>query len=814
MTSRVFGGGLNIGGANFTTAYLNNNGALSFTPYGGWGGARWCSYSGSLSDGNNGYPLLALWFSDLDTTEFTGSVSLDDGGASQGSNLVYIDYDVDNEALTLTWDDVKRYGSSNPDLAAQLSLKKLGDGRTRITYLYENTSSPTNSSTLLAGWTTGANYSQIPDGVDLDSTVGNTGKLGIWEYDISIDGVITDAVDASAPAPVPTIIAASYDATSGVLTVNVANLLLRTDGGQIIDTSMFAIQLENGQLYELTNNPRYRLAADNQSFTIQLNGSDQAALRSLFDADGLQSSGGTVYNLVAATQDGFAWNTDGNGNTAPTDDTTSIYVTGSNVDRDPPSLVDVSFGNSVDIGITENIVITFSEAVQAGDGHILIRNDAGTVVLDILSSDETQAVFRGSTLILNPTNALDFSTRYVIEIQSDAIEDLAGNSYSGFSDSSPSSLLSFTTGAMPVVSGDQSQTTASPAGVTTQHGDGDGHAEVTSKLRSRHIPSSTSQHVDVNADGRADYLQPHVTSFHASGDGSSLEDYGALVVDPSLTINNFNTINPGVDGLFNVTEPDGSIVLSRIPEGVTILHHDIVTARISGFSAGMSSSTMIMFMPGGLQLQEGDAYVAYNFKTNQYEEYNDSEGHDLYTLKDVDGDGLYDAVQFDLIDGDPEWDAGVSDGSALVNGFLVDGLRTITGTPRVDRLTGNLLMNTLSGGRKNDVLYGGLDIDILLGGKGRDRYVYRHWTESDSYNADRVRFGHKDLFDFTQFDGNLRRDGQQRLVFIGQTAFSGIPGQLRATKGLLEADLSGDGESDFEVVLTGKAVPAAMSFLF
>lgn len=66
-----------------------------------------------------------------------------------------------------------------------------------------------------------------------------------------------------------------------------------------------------------------------------------------------------------------------------------------------------------------------------------------------------------------------------------------------------------------------------------------------------------------------------------------------------------------------------------------------------------------------------------------------------------------------------------------------------------------------------------------------------------------MRLGKTDRFVFSSFDGDSTTEGQQKLFFIGKQAFSGLAGELRASRSLLEADLDGDGISDFALNLRG-----------
>jgi len=69
-----------------------------------------------------------------------------------------------------------------------------------------------------------------------------------------------------------------------------------------------------------------------------------------------------------------------------------------------------------------------------------------------------------------------------------------------------------------------------------------------------------------------------------------------------------------------------------------------------------------------------------------------------------------------------------------------------------------------------------------------------------------VKFGKEDRFVFSSFDGGSTTEGQQKLSFIGKSTFSGVTGELRATRSVLEADLNGDSIADFAINLRGNTL--------
>ena len=101
--------------------------------------------------------------------------------------------------------------------------------------------------------------------------------------------------------------------------------------------------------------------------------------------------------------------------------------------------------NATAIAFDSNIVLNFSETVVAGTGNIVIKNASGTAVATIPVAD-AQVSISGSTVTINPTADLDYSTGYYVEIASGVFKDTANNDYTGISGSS---TLNFNTVAAP-----------------------------------------------------------------------------------------------------------------------------------------------------------------------------------------------------------------------------------------------------------------------------------------------------------------------------------------------------------------------------
>jgi hypothetical protein len=91
--------------------------------------------------------------------------------------------------------------------------------------------------------------------------------------------------------------------------------------------------------------------------------------------------------------------------------------------------------DSVEVDKNTNLVITFNEKVVKGTGDITIRKTSDNSVFEVIDVTSGQVTGSGTTVItVNPTNELNGSTEYYIQIAVSAFKDTAGNSYSGIMD--------------------------------------------------------------------------------------------------------------------------------------------------------------------------------------------------------------------------------------------------------------------------------------------------------------------------------------------------------------------------------------------
>ena len=87
------------------------------------------------------------------------------------------------------------------------------------------------------------------------------------------------------------------------------------------------------------------------------------------------------------------------------------------------------------VSVDNNLVLTFSEAIQRGSGTISLRSGSatGTVVENFDAAISSKLSISGSVLTIDPTANLSVDTHYYLTLGSGSVKDLANNSYAGTS---------------------------------------------------------------------------------------------------------------------------------------------------------------------------------------------------------------------------------------------------------------------------------------------------------------------------------------------------------------------------------------------
>jgi VCBS repeat-containing protein len=126
--------------------------------------------------------------------------------------------------------------------------------------------------------------------------------------------------------------------------------------------------------------------------------------------------------------------------------TVSVTINGKSDDTLAPTLTSSTpADNATVVSVGSNIVLTFSEAVQAGIGNIVLSNGRD---IRTISVTDSQIAITGNTVTINPANDLQASSTYYLQMARGVIKDLAGNAYSGMD---YYTSLDFTTKHAPIV---------------------------------------------------------------------------------------------------------------------------------------------------------------------------------------------------------------------------------------------------------------------------------------------------------------------------------------------------------------------------
>ncbi len=163
----------------------------------------------------------------------------------------------------------------------------------------------------------------------------------------------------------------------------------------------------------------------------------------------------------------FTMNSNSGTGSTLTDDSTNSNtgtITGATWSSDAPDTTSPTLSsstpidNSTGVGLNDNIVLTFSEAVDAESGNIVIKDSGGSVfeTIDVTSGQVTGS--GTTTITVNPSSALSAATDYYVTIDATAFDDASSNSYAGISSAT---TLNFTTASTIVCSGAETITTAS-----------------------------------------------------------------------------------------------------------------------------------------------------------------------------------------------------------------------------------------------------------------------------------------------------------------------------------------------------------------
>lgn len=145
-----------------------------------------------------------------------------------------------------------------------------------------------------------------------------------------------------------------------------------------------------------------------------------------------------------------------------------------------------------------------------------------------------------------------------------------------------------------------------------------------------------------------------------------------------------------------------------------------------------------------------------------------------------------------------------------------DGNDFVKGDGGDDIVQGGKGDDTIKAGSGDDSIEGGDGADRLTGFTGADRFVYNAFDSAATDKIADFESG-KDLVDLAALDADSTADGNQAFDFVGDAAFSGTAGELRAYddggKFTVEVDTDGDGAANWVMFTTGQTVLVESDFV-
>ena len=206
-------------------------------------------------------------------------------------------YDASTGVLSVTGTDMTNGGTINVSL-----LTLTGQGGSTYTLTSPNVT--TSSATAFSVTLTAA------DKIAVNGLLNKNGASSVGGTTFNLAADANWDVTASAPADLtgngvtvsnvasPTITSATYDASTNVLTVTGTNLVRTVGANNDITVANLTLTGEGGVTRTLTTgNVDIDTAT---SFSVTLNGADQAAVEAFFNKNGTSSTSGNTYNLAAS----------------------------------------------------------------------------------------------------------------------------------------------------------------------------------------------------------------------------------------------------------------------------------------------------------------------------------------------------------------------------------------------------------------------------------------------------------------------------------------------------------------------------------
>lgn len=248
---------------------------------------------------------------------------------------------------------------------------------------------------------------------------------------ISVDNVLVTSVPLGGDTTAPTIL--TYSPENGALDVP-------------LTTTQLVANFSESVVKGISGNITLKLAADD-STAMTIDVTDPAVAVSGSNATITLPSSLAASTAYYVNIDAGAFKDGANNNFAGISDNSTWAFTTATQDLTAPSWVTLE-PTGANALPTSNLVITYDEAILAGNGTVTIRKSSDASVVETLTVPGAQVVVSGNTATLNPSTVLDYATGYYVEVSAGAFTDAALNGNLAISGDS---AWTFTTRAAPAV---------------------------------------------------------------------------------------------------------------------------------------------------------------------------------------------------------------------------------------------------------------------------------------------------------------------------------------------------------------------------
>ncbi len=374
---------------------------------------------GSASSGGIDFNLAAA---DDWNTQVTAGDTADASNAVTASNvaapvITSATYNAASGALVVTGTGfLKKNGATNDIDVAKLTIAgEGGESRTLTTGSVEITSGTAFTVTLNAADLAAVN--QILNQTGTTATGGATYNLAAAEdwaagaaAAVNVADLTLNGITVSNPTT-PTITSATYNATTGVLSVTGTGFLKRDGAANDIVANKFTITGEGGAgaAYTLTDSANVEIASAT-SFTLTLSATDKTAVNSLVNKAGSASTDNTTYNLAAAE--------DWAAGAAAAVDVADLTLNGITATLNAaPVITSNGGGATAALSIAENTTAVTTVTATDADAHTITYALSGGADQAKFAINTTTGVlaFASAPNFESPTDA-DTNNTYIVEV--------------------------------------------------------------------------------------------------------------------------------------------------------------------------------------------------------------------------------------------------------------------------------------------------------------------------------------------------------------------------------------------------------------